>query len=104
MDAIIQTAQGVGVNPIIALSGASATIEAGKVYELQMTEDFTLSAATLSGYGESVLFVKPSIYTFETAEDISLDASMADAHSYRLLVSWTPYGIKVEQTGEWEDD
>lgn len=98
----IAQAQGIGVIPYTELSGASATVEPGKIYSLNMSGDFELSASTVSGYGESVLFVTPGSYTFSVASGITLDAEMTSGNHYRLLISWTPFGVKVEQTAEWE--
>ena len=100
------TAQGVlgldGTTSIIALGGGSGTVEPGKVYNLVMSADFTLSASSETGYGEAVMFVTPGNYTFSVASGITLDAEMSTGNNYRLLVSWTPYGVHVEQTAEWE--
>lgn len=103
-----QTARGVlgidGTTDIIALTGASGTVEPGKCYSLTMTEDFTLSASSVASgiYGESVLFVTPGSYAFSVASGITLDAEMIAGLRYRLLVSWTPFGVHAEQTAEWE--
>lgn len=97
----IAGAQGIATQPYVLLSGASDTVEPGKVYTLAMAEDFTLSASAETGYGESVLFVTPGDNTFSVAAGITLDAEMWPGMRYRLLVSWTPYGVMVEQTGEW---
>lgn len=103
-----QTARGVlgidGTTSITALTGGSGTVEPGKVYTLTMTTDFTLSASSVASgiYGESVLFVVPGSYAFSVASGITLDADMSSGNRYRLLISWTPYGVHVEQTAEWE--
>lgn len=91
--------------PIEILSGSSGVAEPGKVYSLDMAQDFTLSATTLdsSTYGEAVLFVKPNEFAFSVADDITLDAEMSNLSTCRLLVSWTPVGTLCEQTGAWTD-
>lgn len=102
------TARGVlgidGTTSITTLSGASGTVEPGKCYALTMTEDFTLSASSVASgiYGESVLFVVPNTYAFSVASGITLDAEMIAGLRYRLLISWTPFGVHAEQTAEWE--
>ncbi len=98
----ISAAQGIATQPYVRLSGSSGTVEPGKVYTLAMAEDFTLSARSSTDYGESVLFVTPGEHAFSVADGIRLDAEMDSFSTYRLLVSWTPYGVMVEQTGEWE--
>ena len=98
----IAEAEAVGTKPYTTLSGASGTVEPGKVYTLAMTRDFTLNASAETEYGESVLFVAPGAYAFSVASGITLDADMSSGNRYRLLVSWTPYGVHVEQTAEWE--
>ena len=103
-----QTARGVlgidGTTSITTLGGASGTVEPGKCYSLTMTEDFTLSASSVASgiYGESVLFVVPNTYAFSVASGITLDAEMIAGLRYRLLISWTPFGVHAEQTAEWE--
>ena len=99
----IAEAEAVGTKPYTRLSGASGTVEPGKVYTLAMAEDFTLSASEETAYGEAVMFVTPGSYAFSVASGITLDAEMTSGNNYRLLVSWTPYGVMVEQTAEWED-
>lgn len=86
---------------VTALSGASGEVEPGKVYSLEMTANFILSASTETDYGEAVMFVEPGSYTFSVAPGITLSATMSSGNRYRLLVSWTPYGVMVEQTAEW---
>lgn len=98
----IANAKNDGVTSVTTLSGASATVEPGKVYSLNMSADFELSASAVNGYGESVLFVTPGSYAFSVASGITLDAEMTSGNNYRLLISWTPYGVHVEQTAEWE--
>lgn len=99
----IEGAQGISSQAIAALSGASGTVEPGKCYSLDMSEDFELSAAALEAglFGEALLFVRPNTHVFSVAAGIELDADMTNGSGYRLLVSWTPYGVKVEQSGEW---
>ena len=101
--AVIAGAQGISSQAITALSGASGTVEPGKCYSLDMSEDFELSAAALEAglFGEALLFVRPNTHVFSVAAGIELDADMTNGSGYRLLVSWTPYGVKVEQSGEW---
>lgn len=102
------TARGVlgidGTTSITTLGGGSGTVEPGKVYTLTMSEDFTLSASSVASgiYGESVLFVVPHTYAFSVASGITLDAEMIAGLRYRLLISWTPFGVHAEQTAEWE--
>ncbi len=100
----IASAQGLAAMDYITLSGAAGTVEPGKVYRLTMTEDFTLDASSVDGYGESVIFVTPGSNTFSVADGITLDAEMSNFSTYRLMISWTPIGVLVEQTGEWLDD
>ena len=102
ISADIAEAEAVGTKPYTALSGASGTVKPGKVYTLAMAEDFTLSASAETDYGESVLFVAPGAYAFSVASGITLDAEMTSGNNYRLLISWTPFGVHVEQTAEWE--
>lgn len=102
VDTAIANAKNDGVTSVTTLSGASATAEPGKVYSLNMSSDFELGASTVNGYGESVLFVAPGNYAFSVASGIDLDAEMSSGNNYRLLISWTPYGVHVEQTAEWE--
>ena len=99
----IEGAQGISSQAVTALSGASGMVEPGKCYSLDMDEDFELSAASLEAglFGEALLFVRPNTHVFSVAASIELDADMANGSGYRLLVSWTPYGVKVEQSGEW---
>lgn len=105
IDDAIQSAQGIVKQSVVTLAGASGTVEPGKVYSIDMSEDFELSAVSLgSDYGECVVFVKPNEFVFSVAEGMELDAEMDTLHAYRLLVSWTPYGIFCEQTGEWLQD
>ena len=91
-----------------ALDSENNIVEPGKVYSLVMEEDFTLETewdgVGGSSYGESVLFVEPGEYTFSVDDGITLDPSvlMTSGYRYRLLVSFTPFGIFVEQTAEWE--
>ncbi|MBO4619689.1 MAG: hypothetical protein J5654_06225 [Victivallales bacterium] len=98
----IAAAQADATTPFAALSGTSGTVSPGGIYTLAMTEDFTLAASQETDYGEAVVFVAPGEYTFSVAEGITLDAEMSSGNRYRLLVSWTPYGVHVEQTAEWE--
>ena len=98
----IAEAEAVGTKPYTALSGASGTVEPGQCYFLTMTGDFTLAASAETDYGESVLFVTPGSYAFSVASGITLDAEMSTGNNYRMLVSWTPFGVHVEQTAEWE--
>ena len=105
IDDAIQSAQGIVRQNVVTLAGASGTVEPGKVYSIDMTEDFELSAVSLgSDYGECVVFVKPNEFVFSVAEGMELDAEMDTIHAYRLLVSWTPLGILCEQTGQWLQD
>ena len=98
----IAAAQADATTPFTALSGTSGAVSPGGIYTLAMTEDFTLSAATETDYGEAVVFAAPGEYTFSVADGITLDADMSSGNRYRLLVSWTPWGVHVEQTAEWE--
>jgi len=91
-----------GTTEITTLSGVSGEVEPGKVYNLVMSADFTLSASQETAYGEAVMFVTPESHTFSVASGITLDANMSSGNRYRLLISWTPYGVHVEQTAEWE--
>lgn len=102
IDDAIQSAQGIVRQNVVTLAGASGTVELGKVYSIDMTEDFELSAVDIgSDYGECVVFVKPNEFVFSVAEGMELDAEMGNFSTYRLLVSWTPLGVKCEQTGAW---
>ena len=93
---------------VYELTGESGIVSPGEVYRLAMEEDFTLETewdgVGGSSYGESVLFVEPGEYTFSVDEGITLDPSvlMTSGYRYRLLVSFTPFGVFVEQTAEWE--
>ncbi len=93
---------------VYELPGESGVVSPGEVYCLAMEEDFTLETewdgVGGSSYGESVLFVEPGAYTFSVDEGITLDPSvlMTSGYRYRLLVSFTPFGVFVEQTAEWE--
>ena len=93
---------------VYELTGESGVVSPGEVYRLAMEEDFTLETewdgVGGSSYGESVLFVEPGEYTFSVDEGITLDPSvlMTSGYRYRLLVSFTPFGVFVEQTAEWE--
>ena len=103
IDRAIAGAQGISSQAVAALSGASGTVEPGKCYSLDMSEDFELSVTALEAglFGEALLFVRPNTHVFSVAAGIELDADMTNGSGYRLLVSWTPYGVKVEQSGEW---
>ena len=86
---------------VTVLSGTSGTVSPARAYSLSMSDDFVLSASSETGYGESVLFVTPGSHTFSVSSGITLSATMTAGHRYRLLVSWTPFGVLVEQTAEW---
>lgn len=86
---------------VTVLSGTSGTVSPARAYSLSMADDFVLSASSETGYGESVLFVTPGSHTFSVSSGITLSATMTAGHRYRLLVSWTPFGVLVEQTAEW---
>ena len=83
------------------VSGDAVTVSPGCVYDIAPTADFTLAAAACDGYAEALVFVTPGEWAFGVADGIALDAEMEAGRRYRLLVSWTPFGIHVEQTGEW---
>ena len=104
IDTAISEAQSVGTTTVITLDGGSGTVEPGKCYSIDMQNDFLLDAtAYLSGtYGESVAFVRPNGFDFSVSQAIDLQGDIETDKINRLLLSWTPYGIKAEITATWE--
>lgn len=51
-------------------------------------------------YGEALVFIDLNGYTL-TASGMTFTDELTDGMKYRLLVSWTPYGVMLEKTGEW---
>lgn len=103
IDASIATAQGVGINDIISASGNSLVIQAGKIYDVSPSGDFTFTAESIGNgkYAESVVFL--TVNGNETTFDgIDFSGDVSGDGRYRILVSWTPSGKLAEITGKWD--
>ena len=101
IDVSIEAAENEGTTGYTAYNRA---IEPGKVYNITLDADLTINAATtVEGYGESVLFVAVGSHEINQGEGIAQwDVDTEENTAVRLLASWSPIGVIIEQTGAWE--
>lgn len=88
------------------LSAPIAAVAPGGACRLDLDADCLLAALEHTGYATAVVYVTANGHSL-SPDGTSIAAARWDVpeleagRTYRLLVTWAPFGVTVESTGSW---
>lgn len=88
------------------LAAPLAAVSPGGAYRLDLGADCMLAALEHDGYATAVVYVTANGHALLPDGTSIADAywdvpALEEGRTYRLLVTWAPFGVTVESTGSW---